>query len=70
MKYAMTFLGLAILSLILFASGWVIATSNPVVHASGAGQVLASLASILTLVGGWGFGLFIILAIVFFVIKK
>lgn len=58
MKLAMTFFGLAILFLVALVGGWMAVASGVL------------WASTLTMIGGWGFGLCMVLAIVFFVIKK
>ena len=58
MKFAITFLGLAVLFLVVLVGGWSMLTSGAV------------WASLFLTIGSWGFGICIILAIVFFVIKK
>lgn len=58
MKFAITFFGLAVLFLVMLVGGWTTVASG------------AMWASILLTIGSWGFGICIILAIVFFVIKK
>jgi len=58
MKLAMTFFGLSIIFLVALIGGWMAVVS---------GQIWAST---LLMIGSWGFGICIVLAIVFFVIKK
>lgn len=58
MKFALIFLGLAMLFLVMLVGGWTTLMTG------------AIWASLLLTIGSWGFGICIILAIVFFVIKK